>query len=125
MIAKTSVTFLRLLLAINRDDFFIMRLLLAMNRDDVDTFFANTLLRIATAGLRRQSGRKKIFPHNCEMLQKNERVSENDFRRAFFFHYISPCIFMLELPRLFGEHVSMNVVLRVQICRYSDARLLV
>ena len=46
MIAKKSVTFLRLLLAINRDD--------------LHTLFANTLLRIATLGLRRESSRKTV-----------------------------------------------------------------
>ena len=58
---KKSVTILRLLLAINRDDCSFLRLLLAINRDDLDTFFANPLLRIATPGLRPQSGRKSLF----------------------------------------------------------------
>ena len=76
-INRDEVFILRLLVVINRDDFpqnrFLLAVnrddskkkrycsrtfLLAINRDDLHTFFANTLLRIVTPGLRRQSGRK-------------------------------------------------------------------
>ena len=42
MIRKKSVTILRLLLAINRDDCSFLRLLLATSRDDLDNFFLRT-----------------------------------------------------------------------------------
>ena len=45
--------------------------LLAINRDDLDTFFANPLLRIATPGLRPQSGRK-FYLTSAEMSDDNE-----------------------------------------------------
>ena len=45
-------TFLRLLLAINRNGCIFLRLLLAINRNDCTNFFSNTLLRIATTSLR-------------------------------------------------------------------------
>ena len=53
-----DIFILRLLLALNQYNCLFLRLLLSINRDDCPTFFSNTLLRIATPGIRRQSGRK-------------------------------------------------------------------
>ena len=67
-INRDDCSFLRLLLAINRDDCTFLRLLLAINRDDLNTFCSNALPRITTPGLQRQSGRKSTLDKSFVLI---------------------------------------------------------